>query len=283
MPKIILTKGLPASGKSTWAFQELEKDPNTKRVNKDDLRAMLDNGRWSKSNEKFVLTVRDFIISEALKKGHNIIVDDTNLHEKHYFKMKELVQETNSSVEINDSFLEVSVEECIKRDLKRPNSVGEKVILDMHKQAFPVQVEVIKQDNQLPKAVIFDVDGTLAIKSDRNPYDWDRVSEDSLNLPVAQALWNYQQAGYRIVVLTGRDGVCENQTKDWLEKNNIIYDYFGIRKTGDTRKDSVIKKELFDDVIKYYYVTAVYDDRDQVVKMWREMGIACFQVDYGDF
>jgi hypothetical protein len=197
--------------------------------------------------------------------------------------MKELAQETNSSVKINDSFLETSVEECIKRDLKRPNSVGEKVILDMHKQAFPVQVETIKQDNQLPKAVIFDVDGTLAIKSDRSPYDWDRVSEDSLNLPVDQALWNYQQAGYRIVVLTGRDGVCENQTKDWLEKNNIRYDYFGIRKTGDTRKDSVIKKELFDDVIKYYYVTAVYDDRDQVVKMWREMGIPCFQVDYGDF
>ena len=49
--KLIMTKGLPASGKSTWAKQYLDDNPGTKRVNKDDLRAMLDNGKWSKRNE----------------------------------------------------------------------------------------------------------------------------------------------------------------------------------------------------------------------------------------
>ena len=66
MPTLYMTKGLPASGKSTWAKERVSIDGNTKRINKDDLRLMLDNGEWSKNNEKFVLEVRDTIASNAL-------------------------------------------------------------------------------------------------------------------------------------------------------------------------------------------------------------------------
>lgn len=52
MLKIILCKGLPASGKSTWTRELIDKNPEKyKRINKDDLRAMLDNGKWSNKNE----------------------------------------------------------------------------------------------------------------------------------------------------------------------------------------------------------------------------------------
>jgi predicted kinase len=75
MKEVILTKGLPASGKSTWAKKQvLESTTNYKRVNKDDLRDMLDAGRFSKGNEAFLLTVRDFVILEALNKGYHVIV-----------------------------------------------------------------------------------------------------------------------------------------------------------------------------------------------------------------
>jgi predicted kinase len=192
MPKIIILKGLPASSKSTWSKEQVAKDPNTKRVSKDDLRLMLDNSRHSKANEKFVLKVRDFTIMEAINDGHNIIVDDTNLHPKHEERIRELAKtaKLKTTVEINDSFLEVPLEECIKRDLKRPNSVGEKVIRDMHKQAFPdLYKELccpIVQDKNLPKACIFDIDGSLSKMGDRSPYDWKKVGIDTLNEPVFQ-------------------------------------------------------------------------------------------------
>ena len=44
MKKIILTRGIPASGKSTWAKQEVLKDPeHSIRINRDDLRNMSGN------------------------------------------------------------------------------------------------------------------------------------------------------------------------------------------------------------------------------------------------
>ncbi len=132
MSKIIITKGLPASGKSTWAKEQLAKNSKIKRVNKDDLRAMIDNSQWSQTNEKFVLKIRDIIVREALKNGNDIIVDDTNLHCKHITRLKQIANELKVKIEINDSFLEVPVEECINRDKKRPNSVGQEVILDMY-------------------------------------------------------------------------------------------------------------------------------------------------------
>ena len=82
--KVYMTYGLPSSGKTTWAKQKIEENPNRiKRINKDDLRSMLDCNRWSKDNEKFILKVRDALIDLILGGGFDVIVDDTNLSPKH--------------------------------------------------------------------------------------------------------------------------------------------------------------------------------------------------------
>lgn len=285
MLNIIILKGIPASGKSTWAKEFIKENSHTKRVNKDDLRAMLDDSKWSKHNEKFILKIRDNIVRNALKDGFNVIVDDTNLHPKHIEQMKEIAKEFGAGVKINDSFLKVDLKECIKRDLKRPNSVGEEVIKKMHKMAFPELYEVkpCKQDNKLPKAVIFDVDGTLAKMVSRNPFDWSLAHTDEPQQDIIDVLNMYKSNGYKIIICTGRDGVCELQTISWLKANQIKFDDFYIRPQGDMRKDAEIKAEMFNDIIKKYYIECVFDDRNQVVEMWRSLGVRCFQVDYGDF
>lgn len=86
MIKVILTKGLPASGKTTWAKAKLYNNPGMyKRINKDELRSMLDDGKWSQHNEDFIIKVRDSLILQALEEGKHVIVDDTNFgkHEDH--------------------------------------------------------------------------------------------------------------------------------------------------------------------------------------------------------
>jgi tRNA uridine 5-carbamoylmethylation protein Kti12 len=140
MAQVILTRGLPGSGKSTWANRQVDTKPGrVKRVNKDDLRAMLDNGRWSRDNERFVLQVRDTIVRAALAGNTDVIVDDTNLspkHEAHFRRVVAAINErygTDHRVTIRD-FTDVPLDTCIARDLKRADSVGERVIRGMFNQ-----------------------------------------------------------------------------------------------------------------------------------------------------
>lgn len=74
MKTVFMTVGLPASGKSTWARAKMAEHPGSyKRVNKDEIRAMIDDGKWSRDNEKFVLGVRDYVVAAALNAGKHVI------------------------------------------------------------------------------------------------------------------------------------------------------------------------------------------------------------------
>lgn len=281
--RITLTRGLPASGKTTWAKEQLHKG-NIVRINKDDLRAMLNNGKWSKVNEQIVLKIRDQATIAALNKGYSVIIDDTNLHDKHYKRMQEIAKEySNCEVEIKE-FTDVSLEECIKRDLKRENSVGEKVIKDMYNAFLAPKIESPKYDPKKEDIVIVDVDGTLAHINNRSPFDWMGVGSDTPDIAIIKLI-NTLSDYYTIVVFSGRDSVCRELTENWLKNNNVMYDKLYMRDEGDMRKDTLIKKELYEKHIKdKYNVEFILDDRNQVVNMWRnELGLKCLQVAEGDF
>lgn len=291
MKTLYILKGLPASGKSTWAKQKIAENPSAfKRINKDDLRAMLDNNKWSKGNEKFVLKMRDMMIWEALSEGKHVISDDTNLAAKHETRMRQLVdnytKETGEEVSIKVKFFDVPVEECIKRDLNRNRSVGEQVIRRMYKQFISKperHLPYMEQDATLPKAIMCDLDGTLAILH-RNPYDASTCEQDELNVPVANIVKTYKQLGHSILLVSGRMDKYQPETERWLAKHNIKYDVLIMRKSKDIRKDSIIKEEIFNENIRdKWHVDFVLDDRQQVVDMWRNIGLLCCQVAPGDF
>jgi len=291
MKTIILLKGLPASGKSTFAKQLLEERPGEYvRVNKDELRAMLHNSKWSKGNERQILRLRDTIIEDALTEGKSVIVDDTNLAPKHMARMTELALKHEANVDVYDSFLDVPVEECIKRDLQRPNSVGEKVIRKMYKQFIEEKAEKkalspLVFDPSLPYCVIFDIDGTLATIGDRSPYDGKGCAVDLPNKSIIELrhmVSRYEAT--KVILFSGRNGDSLPETEKWLLENEIYFDELHMRTAGDARKDALIKREMFDKYVKdKYNVRFIVDDRDQVVEMWRSMGITCLQVNYGDF
>jgi hypothetical protein len=139
----------------------------------------------------------------------------------------------------------------------------------------------------LPNVIICDIDGTLALMGDRDRYD-PSTGEDLLNDPIANMLLVYNNQTVLpvdLILMSGREDKYRKLTEDWLHRHGIThYKAFYMRKTGDFRKDYVVKKELYERYIKGTYdVLFVLDDRDQVVKMWRESGLTCLQVAYGNF
>jgi predicted kinase len=282
MKRVIVLVGLPASGKSQFARELLLSEPSKwVRSNKDLLREMAHASHWSPANEKFIVQLRDTIILMALESGKHVIVDDTNFG-PHIEHIKELVK-GKAIVEVNDSFLQVPVEECIKRDLKRLNSVGKDVIMKMYNKYVRVPVQPPEYNPDLPDAIIVDMDGTLALLNGRNPFDASKCDRDLPNQPVLDTIRKWEPS-VNIIVVSGRTDDCQPQTEKWLRQYEVNYTAIHLRKTGDQRKDAIMKEEIYRKHIEgKYNIKFVLDDRQQVVDMWRSLGLTVFQVDEGDF
>jgi hypothetical protein len=139
-----------------------------------------------------------------------------------------------------------------------------------------------------PRAIVCDLDGTLALLGERSPYDTGRAMEDALNHPVANVIEVYSHQKLfdtRLILLSGREEKYRRVTEDWLKKHQIIsYEALYLRPTGDRRKDYIVKQEIYNkNIHDKYDILFVLEDRDQVVKMWRGIGLTCFQVAYGNF
>lgn len=281
--KIIVLRWLPWSGKSTWT-----KEQSIPSISKDDIRELLHKGVFSKENEKEVIEYRDKFIEEQLLSWSDVIVDDTNLNPIHIKRMQELAKIHHADVEIKD--FPTSIEECIKRDKLRDKSVGEKVIRDMAtKWSYPPnkpQFEPIAtfSDDKID-AVIFDIDGTLAKHTGRSPYDMTRVSEDEVHEDIARLIPLFYREWFDILFVSGRDESCRYTTIRWLS-DNIIHGYdieLFMRKEWDNRSDAIVKYEIAQELNKKYNIRYVLDDRNRVVKTWREAGFRCLQVAPWDF
>jgi len=290
MKTVTLLKGIPASGKSTYAKQLVADHPNMyKRINRDSLREMFDGYHVSKGNEKFLKKVRDMLIIAALEDGKHVIIDDMNLSPKNETRTRQMVEQYNKShndnVEVHIKEFKIDLVTAIELDKKRERKVGAKFIRKMHQQFYSKNARYAKQDAALPKAILCDLDGTLAIMNGRSPYDGSACETDLLNEPIADLLKLKRANGTKIFLFSGRNGEFKPETIRWLDKFNIEYDLLIMRAQEDSRRDSIVKQEMFDEHVKdQYFVEFVLDDRDQVVDLWRDtLGLPCFQVYYGDF
>lgn len=312
MPKLTMTKGLPGSGKSTWSRAEVLGDSGqTKRVNKDDLRDMLHAGKWSQKSEKHIVAARDALVSLFLKQGFNVIVDDTNVQPVHEPRLRQLAQEAGATFAVKD-FTDVSVETCIKRDLERERSVGERVIRKMYKEFLfqPTQPVEAPERGVGPRAIIVDIDGTVARMVTRGPHDYDKVLTDEPKPDVIRVVhewldsrFNAKDTFWHLIFCSGRPDSCREDTEAWLKEHVLkpvgvkTYEWtLHMRPTWleatrdsdtpvkDHRNDAVVKKEIYDRHIKGRFdVDFVLDDRNRVVDMWREQGLLCLQCAPGDF
>ena len=288
---ITFLSGLPASGKSSYAKAQCAANPNIVRVNKDEIRTELTKTgwKWSHENEKDVERIRDTRIEVALSMGYDVIVDDTNFGQKHRRRIQELAKKWDAT--FTEKFFDIDVEEAIRRDAGRgPNSVGEAVIRRMAAQYLPARVVPYTETPGLPYVVLCDLDGTAALIVSRSPYDGGNCHLDAPNIAVrtvlqalAPSVMN-DHVGYQIVYFSARDDCHKDKTLTWLQSHAFPTGALHMRVTGDTRKDTVVKGELFDAHVRgKYNVLLVLDDRTSVVNYWRSLGLSCFQVAAGDF
>lgn len=291
--KLIMCQGLPASGKSTWAVGEFVKDPaGVVRVSKDVIRAELKKfgWQWSQANEeKDVIPERDKQIITGLRdpKVHTVISDDTNLQRVHKERLAQIAFEEGAELVVQR--FDTPVDVCIRRDARRQGDdrVGEKVIRDMAKRYINdyTGLKPVVADKTKTPCIICDLDGTLANNKWRNPYDGSRCDMDPVVEPIRNILEVYYRfMDWRIVYLSGRDAEFREKTEVFLRNNHCPPGELFMRPAGDKRKDWIVKAELFDQNVRdRYNVKFVLDDRNQVVQMWRKLGLTCLQVADGDF
>ena len=189
-----------------------------------------------------------------------------------------------------------------------------KIKLDSYYISF-VYLDIIMR-LQMKKTVIFDLDGTLAdidIRRDKSlkpngKLDWDIFAApnsimdwDTPNEPVIKMAQMFAKEGFKIVIFSGRNDRSFVATKHWLTKFDVPFDLLVLRPdkfkanswpiadgnpaTDEMRfmPDEILKKKMLDTFVDIDDVFLVVDDRDKVVKMWRDLGLNTFQVAPGDF
>ena len=133
------------------------------------------------------------------------------------------------------------------------------------------------------QAIIIDIDGTLALRLGRGPFDWNRVGEDLPNEPIIELVRILLRAKptWTGLFVSGRDEVCRDQTEAWLMHHVYGFrrDQLFMRPFRDNRADYVVKDEIYSrDIAPRWQVMYVLDDRRQVVNMWRGRGLTVLDV-----
>jgi predicted kinase len=296
MKTLTMLVGPPGSGKSTMAHQFLSTEGDqierTVYINQDS------QGKFQHM-ENFRAALRD---------GKDIIVDRMNFNKAQRNNYLEQARQLSYRIVIH--VLHESYDTCMSRAIARK---GHETIKDEEnaRQAINFffrtyeRVEEWEADEvhrHWPKgdklsAIICDLDGTLCNiehrrhhvrKTDGSKKNWmafmDGIPNDTIHEWCDTLLNACRYQGKKIVLASGRSEQERKATVDWLTKHNVIYDNLLMRKSGDSRRDDIVKEIILDfEILTRYTPHFMIDDRQQVVDMWRKRGYVCLQCDVGDF
>jgi predicted kinase len=290
LPKVIITIGLPGSGKTTWALDKLLKDGNTVRVNRDSLRDMMFGGHWTREREVVIRRAEIGCAQNALAAGYNVIVDDTNLPLATQRQWSDFAKAQKA--EFLMKHMNTSLQDCIRQDAKRVGKqhLGRAIIENM-----ALKNGLIKIENEF---VIFDIDGTLSDLDHRLPWLYDQPKKDWYNFygrvildkakpEIVNWLKGCYADGWTVLVVSGRPTQFKDldvgvQTERWLRLEGIPYHHLFMRSGDDHRDDTLVKQDILS-MLPKEKLQFVVDDRKRVCDMWRANGVKTYQIAKGDY
>lgn len=299
MPKLTILRGVSGSGKSTWARQQ-----NAVVVSRDDLRLAFFGSDGPdyyevhkdvlRNREDFISKVEQAAIKTALLEGKDVVSDNTHTMMKYVNRVAKIGWAVGAEVELKvfDVPLITSLMRVKTREQRGGRGVPEEAIKRQHDQLSGSKGHVLLPPPAVtpytgtpgkPKAFLYDLDGTAYHMGDkRGPYDHN-VDVDDPD-PVVQEIIRVQSMDLIPIAMSGRVTKTRETTIECLDRDDVPFDELFMRADGDQRSDDIVKAELFDTYIRDNYdVQFVLDDRNQVVNMWRRMGLKCIQVAEGDF
>lgn len=293
--ELILTRGIPASGKSTWAREWASRSPNRGRVCRDDIRfaTFTKYHGLTRQQEDLVTKIEQASVEALLRAGKDVVVDAMHVRPMYVKAWRKWLHNTGLPVNLEICEFIIDLDEAILRDSQREKSVGEDVLRNIWQKYtkkgkfLPVEewtpdVGVSLSQTYVPpvgapEVWIVDIDGTVAQNVGRGYHDYHRVSEDAPRRHVIDVVRSLHASGYGIIFLSGRPDSCYEETRLWLKENLGIpgaESPLFMRKSGDFRKDFIIKNEIFDEHIRNAYsVVGCIDDRPQVLRLWDSLGI----------
>jgi predicted kinase len=304
MSIITVLIGISGAGKTTFSAPLL-KDKNTIRVNRDDARTMLFGVSQSDQtyyNRKDIRACEDLVsetiedtIYNALHKGKNIVIDNTHLQKKY---IDEILFKYNHLADIELVFCDVTLKEAQERVVKRNNLATVPTYIEKHYNEYlklkksmhgqqlyyPQTAPQVKFNTSLPDTYIVDIDGTVALKGDRDIFDDSKLHLDTEIKEVGHIIRALHKDGFKIVFVSGRQDSCKDTTTQWLKDKNLwmtdseIY----MRKAKDQRNDSIVKEEIvLRDLLPRFNVVGVLDDRIGVTRNFHKLGMFVLNVNQG--
>lgn len=303
LPIIVMTAGCIGSGKTYWARQYIKTHPNFVRINKDDIRAEMrrESGKSEDVQvpEKEVIAREERLILEALKYGKSVILDSTHLNPVHIReRVPNLLRDSFPEVKVlvNATFLDVPLETCISQNNLREGveRLEEKIIRGMWRQweshwspreywkYLDRLVRYEESEKLLPKAVTFDLDGSIFQLGDRGRWEEHLVEKDIPNIPVVNVCKLYLASDqYKVIFVSGRKDSCREQTEKALSQifGNSSKWLLYMRPSNSNEKDSLVKENIYKNLIEpNYFIECCYDDRISVVDHIRNMGYFVFDL-----
>lgn len=139
-------------------------------------------------------------------------------------------------------------------------------------------------------AVIYDMDGTLCdVRSIRHyvigkKRNFKKFHTESVNCPgnmdVVEAAKRDHKNGLAVLIVTARSDEFGTHTAYWLDGQGVEFDKMYMRKAGDYRQDSTVKREILDQIKRDgYNVIRAYDDNPSIWEVWEQNGIETIRVE----
>jgi predicted kinase len=294
---VTLFCGCSASGKSTrvkelrdagWKFVELNRDEWRFKLFTDGVQDW-SKYKFTKEREQVVTDKLNELFDSAVRNLMPVIVSNTNLNKKDHNYWENKAKQVGYDFEV--VYFHESLTTLLKRDKKRGAlAVGQDVIFDQWQKWLEITNSRKYVPNEFkPKAIILDIDGTIALTNGRSHYDYsDAVLTDVPRIDVIDLVTCYANStGAEIICVSGREDKCKEYTQSWLDTYYVDNSGLYMRKTSDDRCDTIVKEEIFwNDIEPYYNIIAAVDDRPRVIRKWKDIGIPLVisvQTDYKEF